>query len=372
MSVVAIYTLVLIVATAISVTSTALIIRKFLVWHTMGADSNLHEFFTERLSHILTFYNRESIESVKSSFSSMLKRSNRVGKYSRRKKREVARRVMLKMVEGIAGENRDFASQLYEEFGFADEAIKELKDRRWWKRADATRELGLMKTKRAARYISPLLSDPSDEVRILAFESTIEIDGIGSLPVLAGMLRSMTTWNAINFSRIILEHRKEAAQYVLSLVRHTDVGVRLFAIRMLGILRSIEGVPALIGLAEKGRPVEVREALAALGRIGDERAVEVCCSSLESPDSVVKIAAAVALGNYGAPSIVGYLLPLLENDVNDVRLAAAQALAKCGREGSSALETAFLSGSAKASRAARHVLDDIELSSSTPIIAGDY
>ncbi len=372
MNAVAAYTLALIVSTAVSVTAAILIIRKVIAWRATGSNLRLVEFFTERLSYILAFYDKESIDAVRTSFISMMKRSKKIGRFSRRKKRETARRVMLNTAQEIVGENRDFLVRLYDELGFADDAVEELGDRRWWKRADAIRELRIMRVSRAAKAISKLLSDRNDEARLLAFESTIELEGIGSLPVLAGMLRKMTPWSSISMARIISEHKNESGPHVLPLLRHTDISVRLFAIRILGVLKSIEAVPSLITIAESGKTAEAREALLALGRIGDERAVEPCYSSLSNPDAGVRIAAATALGAYGAPQVVGNLLPLLEDVVSDVRLASAQALSKCGAEGSSALETAFLTGSLKASKAARHALDDIELSSVTPIVIGDY
>ncbi len=372
MKAVAVYTLVLIISTAVTVTAAILIIRKVIAWRATGSNLRLLEFFTERLSYILAFYDKDSIAAVKTSFMSMMKRSRKIGRFSRKKKRETARRVMLNTAEEIVGENRDFLVRFYDELGFADDAIEELGDHRWWKRADAIRELRLMRVVRAADAISKLLSDHSDDVRLLAFESTIELEGIGSLPILAGMIRKMTPWSSISLARIISEHKNEAAPHVLPLLRHANASVRLFAIKILGVLTSIEAVPSLIRIAESGGPAEAAEALTALGRIGDERAVGPCYSSLSSRNAGVRIAAANALGAYGAPQVVGNLLPLLEDDVSDVRLAAAQALSKCGPEGSSTLETAFLTGSLKASKASRHALDDIELSSVTPIVIGDY
>jgi HEAT repeats len=359
-------------STAVTVTAAVLVIRKVLLWQTASSDSTLHEFFTDRLSYILAYQDSDKIASVKASFIAMLNRSRRFGAYSRRRKRAAARIVMLHTVEDIVGESRNFIERLYDEFGFAAEAMAELHDRRWWKRAEAVRELRMMRVKRAAEEIAGLLSDQSGEVKLLAFEAVIDLEGISSLPVLAGMLREVTTWNAINFARIITDRRHEAAPYIYPLLRHTDVSVRSFAVRLLGILRSVDAVPALIRIAGTGRPAEMREALIALGLIGDGRAVDVCSISLGSSEADVRIAAAIALGSFGAPETVSKLASLLEDGTSDVRLAAGQALLKCGDDGTSALKSAISSGSAEAARASRHVLDDQELSSFTPVVPGGY
>lgn len=369
---VAVYTALFIIASVVVVASAVLVIRKVVIWRTTRADSRLDDFFTERFSSILALRNVPTVDSVKASFFAMLRRSDIIGKYSRRKKKESARRVLCRMAVWLSGESRVFLERLYDELGFANQGIGELASRRWWKRADAVRELTLMHVSRAAGPIAGLLSDPRDEVKLASFESLIELKGIDSLRTLARQLGDVTPWKAINFARVISRHEREAAPAVEVLLGHADISVRLFAIRMLGVVRSITSVPVLIRIAGTSTPPEVREALVALGRIGDERAVNVCRSCLASPHAGVRIAAAGALGAFGNPSLSDILVPLLEDNVSDVRLSAAQALSQCGEEGRSVLEVACTTGDKNASTAARHVLDDMALLSVTPIVAQVY
>jgi len=372
LSVIAIYILVLIIATFVAIIVTLLVIRKIIASRSIKSNERLYDFFADRFSYVLALGEDIPLGAIRKSFLEMVRKSRGTGRYSRQRKREIARRVILNMSDEIIGENRERLSQIYDALGFADDAIKELKDKRWWRQADAIRELQTMHSTKAVGSIITLLSDKSEEVRLLAFEAVVEIDGVSSLPILVDLLRDLTRWTAINLSRIILEYKNEAAPYILSLVKHKDRSVELFAIQMLGIIRWVNAVPSLIEIAEKGMTQEVVEAIHALGSIGDERAIPVCVSKLASRNSEVRAAAASALGKFGAPSSVESLIPLLDDKAVDVRLSAAEAISRCGERGMSALETAFLNGTENVAAAARYILDEVDLVSISRSIVGNF
>jgi len=262
--------------------------------------------------------------------------------------------------------------RLFVALGFADDSIASMSDRRWWKRAEALNELLLMRTRKGVSEIARLLSDQRNEVRLLALESIMEIDGMSSFPVLAGKIARMTPWNEINLARVILRHKKEAGRYLLPVLRHTDLRVRLFAIKMVGIVGCVEAVPPLMEIAKSFRALESREAISALARIGDERAMETFYWALSSADAGTRISAAGALGKYGNAAAVKYLVPMLDDEVGEVRFAAAQAMSKCEDEGVTSLIAVAASDRGAPSLAASHALDDLALHSSTPIVAGDF
>jgi HEAT repeat protein/CheY-like chemotaxis protein len=82
-----------------------------------------------------------------------------------------------------------------------------------------------------------------------------------------------------------------------------------------------------------GEALERRLAVAeALGRIGDERAVEPLLGLLEDRDRDVRQAAVAALGRIGDERALEPLLGLLEDRDRDVRQAAAEALGRIGDE----------------------------------------
>jgi HEAT repeat protein len=356
-----VYTIALIISTFVIVTVAFLFVHKILAWKSIKPNEALYGFFAERFSMALAM--NAEVGSIKKSFAGMLKKSVGQGFYSRRKKREVARRVLQSMAGDIVGENRDWLSKVHDALGFADDAIKELKDLRWWRRADAVRELQTMRCHKAADHLINLLEDKNPDVKLLAFEAYIEIEGISSLSIIVDFLGNLTRWGAINLSRAILENKIESAKYLLTLVNHRDITVRLFAIEMTGMVQALNVVPSLLEIAEKGNPLEVRAAIQAFGSIGDERAVPLCLSNLKNNDPSIRAAAASVLGKFGVPDFVDSLVPLLDDEVLEVRIAAGQAISKCGKEGISMLQTVYLKGSPTAAAVSGFVQDELDLDS---------
>ena len=83
-----------------------------------------------------------------------------------------------------------------------------------------------------------------------------------------------------------------------------------------------------------GKPVRsVRlHAAEALGKIGDERAVEPLIEALNDEDASVRRGAAVALGRLGAERAVEPLIEALNDEEGHVRRGAAVALGRLGYE----------------------------------------
>ncbi len=370
MTAIAIYSLVLMISTIVIITVAFLLVHKIISWNAIKPNEALHNFFAERFSIALA--TNAEVGDVRKSFVSMLKSSRNLGVYRQKKKRMVARKVLRTMSSSVVGENKEWLLNVYESMGFADDAVRELKDRRWWKRADAIRELQIMRYKKAAGNLSRLLRDKHGEVKLLASEGLIEITGISSLAAIEKYLGNLSRWSAINLSRAILENKNGSADYLIHLFDHRDSSVRLFAIQLIGIVQAVKAVPRLLEIVEAGSSLEKIAGLQALGIIGDERAVPQCRLNLKSEVLGIRAMAAAVLGRFGDSDFIVDLAELLDDKALEVRIAAAEALSRCGKEGLSALQTVYLKGSHAAAAVAGFVQDEIDLDSIGASIMGDY
>jgi HEAT repeat protein len=90
-------------------------------------------------------------------------------------------------------------------------------------------------------------------------------------------------------------------------------------------VRSV--VPSLAEVVETDDNQQVRrEAVAALGAIGDKRGANALVAALSDPNGDVRRAAVVAIGEIGEPSAIEEVVSMLEDDDEAVRQATAFAL----------------------------------------------
>ena len=103
-------------------------------------------------------------------------------------------------------------------------------------------------------------------------------------------------------------------------------------------------IPLLVSLAN-GTGDEKKEAVVALGKIGDPKAIpSLCIALLEDKDTDIRAKAAHALGEIGDPKVVDALSKALLEDKNkSVRLKSAEALDKIGWRPTSTREKVFYS-----------------------------
>jgi HEAT repeat protein len=116
----------------------------------------------------------------------------------------------------------------------------------------------------------------------------------------------------------------------LSQIKSSDAGRRLQAIEALSRVNDLKAVVALIGaLADPVTRVRVA-AVQAIGVLRDERCVQPLLSVLRDPEAQVREAALVSLKTIGHVSAVPYLIPFLSDPAPAVRARAAAALQHFG------------------------------------------
>lgn len=122
-----------------------------------------------------------------------------------------------------------------------------------------------------------------------------------------------------------------------SLLRSTDVSVRINAVQLLGDGGISAAIDEVVPLLQEPHP-ELREAAAyALGRAGAANCIPGLLQVLDDPEPGVRAAAATSLGLLGAHGSVARLERLIREDtdaqeVGNVRAAAVDALAMIGGE----------------------------------------
>jgi len=124
----------------------------------------------------------------------------------------------------------------------------------------------------------------------------------------------------------------KAVEYLIQAVGDSDVRVRVKAIEMLGEMRATDATPVLIqALFLRSTEAQMKQRLlAALGKIGDERAARPIMEFLHRDlDPATRGTAIFALGDIGAPESVDALQQIAaEDDDQNLRRLANDALNK--------------------------------------------
>ena len=184
--------------------------------------------------------------------------------------------------------------------------------------------LGNLKSKTAIPAISKVLADSKLKRRYIAAWALGEIGTEASVAPLVGSLsdadeevRKYATRSLIKLNRLSVK------PLVTLLEQKPGPAATGAAIRALGDIADPLSLEVLLKQLEgSGRA----EAVTALGKLKDVRAVSALVSVLHDPDWQVRMNAATALGPIGGPEQAPQLETLLEDEVNVVREWAARSL----------------------------------------------
>ena len=166
----------------------------------------------------------------------------------------------------------------------------------------------------AARHVSPevlgkLVGNDENAVLRNSALAALERQGPYATPHLVSLARGPHLEVAM-FAVQILARVKDptTVEALLPLVEHADTNVAQAAVEALGALKAREAVPALIHLLDADLWLQFA-AVAALGEIGDARAVEPLLDAI--PNEMLSEPAVEALGRIAAPESLPRLLSLL-------------------------------------------------------------
>ncbi|MGC8595591.1 MAG: HEAT repeat domain-containing protein [Candidatus Kryptoniota bacterium] len=349
--------------------SAFLFLRKVMGLGKFRASNKLKDYYSAEFLQIIFSDTEPDYRSIVENFKALIKDRIPFGAYGRKRHYAVAQEVLLSLAQEIKGEELERVRRLYKELGFVKNSIRKLRDQRWWKRAEAVRELEVMKCESALDFLFPLLSDQNEEVRALAFEAGIEIGGTDVLPILIEAIPKISLWLALNLSGIIKSKKEDAGSLLMPLLKVRETTVRKFTIQMLGMLEWIPATDILIQIANGNDLQEAAYALMALASIGDQRAFPVGMKAILNPHWQIRACAAQLLGRLGDERAVPILLDRLSDESYSVRLNSAWALANCGQFGIAALSHVVSSKIGRAVEVAAEVLDEIKLGNSGPEVA---
>jgi len=120
---------------------------------------------------------------------------------------------------------------------------------------------------------------------------------------------------------------------LLKALKSNKGSTRVAAMMALGEMREEAAVNPIIGILTKDYPPVQASAAIALGKIGDERAVEVLRKEMKDGDNeYVKGSSAIALARIGDKNSVPYIIDRLRDQRIKVRSSAALALGEIGNE----------------------------------------
>jgi len=251
--------------------------------------------------------------------------------------RGVVEEVLLDHARFLRGNARERITAACEEFGFVEERIRQLRNPRWWRRAEAAEKLGTMKSPKAAPDIIALMRDEVTEVRMRAARALGHLQTRTSIRPLIEALQDPNRWSALRIADILAGMGPEAADELVEHFSTLPIRVRVAAVDCLGRVKSLKAATLLRSLlADPDRDIRARAAHA-LGLIGDPNFTPDLLKALRDPAWPVRAMAAKALGRLGRPEAVAALTEMLKDKEWWVRINAAEGLRSMGDRGLAAL-----------------------------------
>jgi len=252
------------------------------------------------------------------------KRMERMTKRTRLLNKSVIRSVLIDYSKDLKGETTERIIYYIYSLRILDEPIKMMESSRWWVRAAAAKELGLLNAKRSIVPLTAALEDVHPDVQFQAMQSLLMIVGVSALRNILRLRKSISQWTAVELSVIILEYREEAVPYLLESLDYASPSVVLFSIAMLAKIGFVSAVEPLMQFCSSNpEPILHAASVEALGRLGDNRAITLLMLASQNSNMSVRLNALEALGRLGAKKSIATITDRFsKGEIVEKRIAA--------------------------------------------------
>ncbi len=254
---------------------------------------------------------------------------------------------------------------LLDAVGVTDRYLDILKNSNSWKqRAFAAEKLGHIGSVRSVPHLLSVVRDTRDEdedVRATALRALGRIRDKRAIPFLIEALGYPETWLPPRIGEILVSIGEESIEHLIKgLKDYKSATSRGWAAEILGWLEAKSAVPQLLDALFDVSPEVRAKAAGALGKIGDDRAVNKLTELLISdPVPFVRVRIANALGEIGHPAVIDYLINVLKDPEWWVRVRAVEALEQLGDKAVSGLLIALEEDDVEVRRRAAMALERI-------------
>lgn len=275
--------------------------------------------------------------------------------------RQTIRQVLIDFSRDLSGESMDRLVYFFESFAFADDIIKLLESKKWWVRAQAARDLGLLRARNSLPGLTKALQDEDLDVQSEAIQALVMLVGVEGLRTIFRLTTNLSRWATLQLSVIVKQYEEESFPYLIEALRSPNTSVVLFAIEMLAEIGFVSAVEPLMEMVRTYPNVVIRSrAAVALGRLGDQRAEPLLHELLSNPYPAIRASATRALERVGSPASVPLLRERLEEGSIPDRVSAARALAKSGEAGMEKLHGLVEGSDDLLKRIALQVIEEVE------------
>jgi HEAT repeat protein len=243
------------------------------------------------------------------------------------------------LLSGLRVTRGDIVPRLHETavaLGLIDRWRAWLRDRRWWKRAEGARALGLVRDAASSDDLLRALEDPHEEVRAAAVDAIGRLGDPACGPALLARLRDESRHQR---ARVVEALRAIGSSVVPMLLTHAheQPADTAMILDILGIIGGTAALESLLEWSGSSDPAVRAAALRVMGSIGlDDRSFFYALRGLEDEHSDARAMAARALGRSGRQTAVRYLSAHLDDEWL-VAAHCATGLRRLGHDGAAAL-----------------------------------
>lgn len=235
--------------------------------------------------------------------------------------------LLARYAQWLTGESRHHAAAFFERRGEVARAVRDLDDRRAWRRAAAAYALGNMGSPTAVPALVATLGDRDAEARAAAARSLGRLAASEAVEPLLYALSSGAVPRPVA-GQALLAIGPRSLPALRELEHRADPAVRATAVELVGLPGDASDAPILVQRL-RDSSAEVRaKAARALGRLGAAEAARELRAALDERIPFVRASAAFALGAIGDRDALEALLAKAREDQFEPAHAAARAAAR--------------------------------------------
>ncbi|WP_299517866.1 HEAT repeat domain-containing protein [Mucilaginibacter sp.] len=244
---------------------------------------------------------------------------------------------LLNAKKNVSGSSAENLKHLYIQLGLHQYALAELKNYKWYIKAQAIQELSIMGLKENLTSVYRFTNNANELVRMEAQIAVVNFYGFEGLRFLDVISHPVTEWQQIQLLHE-LSHTTENFSGIEKWLKSENKTVVAFALKLAGNYHRFELHDSIVECLEDLDPNVRLQAIISLGEIYTDKTSEILISRYLIEDIKHQMAIVKVLQNIATNDDIPILLDQLNNENAALKLMVARTLAKIGADGFKSLQ----------------------------------
>lgn len=222
---------------------------------------------------------------------------------------------------------------LFEKMDLKKQLLKNLKNKKWHKKAKVIQQLAYLQQKDCIKFILPFANHENDLLRMEAQIALVKMIGFEGLEFLSKITYPVSEWQQLRLIEELSSNACTSLDNIHVWLKSENISVVNFALRLIDIYQQFDFYEEVTSCLTHSSKTVCNNAVLTISNISNEKTADLLVAHFKDYDAFIQIKILQILQANGSGNQLPFLFSILNHPDDSYKLEAAKAILKISDTG---------------------------------------